>query len=154
MVDDFAARFEPVEKLRRAVDGGAFLVARNEQADRALERTSRKKPGGGGGEGRDGRLHVGGAAAIEDAVVRLRAERIEAPQCRFAGWNDVGVTRKTEIRRGTAEARIEILNGRRSRLFEPQAMAGKAKRLQGIGKKIKSARVLGRNRGATDQFAR
>ena len=62
-VESFAARQRPVDELDRAVDGRAFLVAGQKEADRALERAARDEAQGGGERGGDAALHVGGAAA-------------------------------------------------------------------------------------------
>ena len=115
MVEAFAPGERPVEELDRAVDRRAFLVAGDEEADRALKRPPGDEPQGGGDRGGDAALHVAGAAAPELAVGDLGGERIEPPSRGVAGRDDVGVAGEHEIGPPVSEPRVEVQNRRASR---------------------------------------
>ena len=68
MVERFPLGERPVDKLDRAVDRGAFFVAGDEEADRAVERPPGDETQGGGDGGGDPALHVAGAATPELAI--------------------------------------------------------------------------------------
>ena len=68
-------RLHPLQHADRAIDRRAFLVAGDQQADRAARRACREMLRGRGDEGGDRPLHVAGAAAVQDVVAHLAAER-------------------------------------------------------------------------------
>ena len=103
MVEALAAFLQPVENARGAVDGGAFFVAGDEQADRAAIAVALGDARDGGDEGGDGALHVGGAAAEQRSAVDRRCEGIEAPGRDVAGRHHVGVAGEAEIGRGRSQ---------------------------------------------------
>ena len=77
MVELFAARRGPLQELDRAVDGDVFLIARDQEGDRARAVFSRLAAMGGkiaehrGDAAGDAALHVDRAAAVEEAVFNL-----------------------------------------------------------------------------------
>ena len=99
-----AAFFEPVDDRDRAVARRAFLVAGDEQRERAVA----LRLGGGRGEGGDGAFHVVGAAAGEQAVLDVRLERVGGPA--FAGGDDVEVAGEAEVRRARSANGDEVFN--------------------------------------------
>src|SRR4029077_20621805 len=93
-----------------AVDGRAFLVAGDQETDRALRRMTLDVACRGRGEGRNSGFHVDRAAAIESAVLDLRRKGIMPPQHRIARGHDVGVPGKAEMRRSVADPRVKIVD--------------------------------------------
>ena len=85
MVEGFPLGARPVEELDRAVDRRAFLVAGDEEADRACERALGDEAQGGGDRGGDAALHVAGAAAPELAVGDFARKRVEPPDALSPG---------------------------------------------------------------------
>ena len=78
-VRDLAVLLHPRQDAHGAVGGDAFLVAGDQQADRAARRAGFEVLRGRGDERGDGALHVAGAAAVQDAVAHFRGERVAAP---------------------------------------------------------------------------
>ena len=92
-----ALRGEPVAERHGAVERRAFLVARDQEGDRA----GRIGPGGDELLDRDHHrgeraLHVGSAAAVQHAVAVRRHERVAGPLVERAGRHDVGVAGERE----------------------------------------------------------
>ena len=112
VVDRLALRRQPAEHLDRPVDGVAFLVARDQQADRAGRRAlmSVQEPLGRRDEGGDGPLHVGGAAAEQLAVLDRRGVGVDRPALARAFRHDIGVPCEAEVRGLLAEPRIEVVD--------------------------------------------
>ena len=122
----------PLQQFLGAVDRRAFLVAGDQKRDRAIETIAllaQKLPGGGGETGDRG-FHVGGAPAIEHAVLDFGAEGIGAPTVRIAHRHRVGMAGKTEMRRAGADAGIEIGDVGGAVLGEGLELAGEADFLQ------------------------
>ena len=91
--------------------GGAFLVAGDEQADRAFRlcpQIARRRRDKGG----DGRFHVGGAAAIQHAVRDLGGEGIVRHSLRPAAPHRCG--RQSRNAAPRSQPGIEIVDHRRS----------------------------------------
>ena len=98
----------PVEERDGAVGGVAFLVAGDRQDHAAARRAGGDEVDGGGREGGDAGLHVGGAATVEHAVLDGRGERVVAPGGSVAGRHHVGVAVEAERRAGRAPAGEEV----------------------------------------------
>ena len=95
-----------------AVDRRAFLVAGDQEGERA--RCSRVRGDeflAGGDHGGEPALHIGGAAAVEQAVADRRLERIGAPFLQRAGRDHVGVPGEAQHR--AAARRAAPRNSRR-----------------------------------------
>jgi hypothetical protein len=105
-------------------------------------------------EGGDGALHVGGAAAEQLAVAQLGGERVGRPGRLVAHGNDVGVACEAEVA-GTvaADAGIEVVDVRRVRRAECQAMAGEAEAFERILQDVERARIRRRDARAANQIA-
>ena len=116
----------PVQQLHGAVDRGAFLVAGDQEADRAFWWPVCREIGQRrGGKGRDSALHVLRAASVENAVDDVRREGI-VPPCRYvARRHHVRMARKQQVGRAGAEACVEIVDIRRSRIYECHAVGRK-----------------------------
>jgi hypothetical protein len=90
VVEALAALMRPMQQFRGAVDGRAFLVARDQEADRAREIRRRVKEGERRGHhAGEPALHVDGAAPIKMAVLDEAAEGIVAPALRIARRHNV-----------------------------------------------------------------
>ena len=110
--EDLAAIRRPLQQLGGAVDGGAFLVAGDEEGDRAGMRHAgflqvAKCCGDGGG---DATLHVGSTAPPQFAAGDLAGERAVRPCSLVAGRHDVGMAGKAQCGRTRTDARIEVLD--------------------------------------------
>ena len=103
-------------------------------------------------EGRDGALHVGGAAAIDMAVGDRGAERLDGPAPGVADRHDVGVAGEAEIGRRVAEARIEVVDALGA-VAERQAVTGEAERPECGLQHVERALVPRRHARAADQRA-
>ena len=114
--------------LVRAVDRDAFLVAGDQERDRAfrLAAIRREMVEHGGDAGRDAAFHVDGAAAVERAVDDLAGEGRMRPRRFVAGRHDVGVAGEHQMRRAVADAGVEILHVRRADVRKGHAMHGEA----------------------------
>src|SRR6185295_6406739 len=100
----------PLQHFARAIDGNTFLVAGNEQADRAVDLSSPRLGiiRCGSNKAGNGALHIGGAPAVEAAVGNLCGERRMGPQLLIARRHDIGMPGKAEMRRPVADAGEEI----------------------------------------------
>ena len=149
------SRGQPVQHFDRAVDGGAFLVAGDQKADRALfRRAVFGDPGeGGGGEGGDAALHVGGAAPNNFAIDNFAAERIDPPFLRVAGRHHIGMAGEQQKGRAVADAGVEIVDVRRAGFGKGQAMGVEPGGVQSRLKHVERAGVGGGNGRAADQGA-
>jgi hypothetical protein len=157
-VGDLALLLHPAKDFVRPVDGIAFLVAGDEEADRALEGLAlgAQERIGGRGEGGDGALHVGRAAAPELAVAHLAREGIERPFRLVAGRHHVGVAREAEMRLAAADAGIEVVDARIAPALagaERQAMARKAHARERRFEHVERARVARRDARPPDHLA-
>ena len=139
-----------LDDLDRAVDGGPFFVGGDEQRDRSGgRRVIGDEALHRGDERRERRLHVGRAATVEPAVALGRHERIGFPSFARTGRHDVGVPGKADERTRRAAPRPQIGDAVRNERF-----ATEAERRETCGDQRLAARVVGRHRGARDQFAR
>ena len=117
------ALVEPVNDPRRAPGRIAFLVAGDEQRQRAGGVAEARQRGD---IGRDGALHVVGAAADQQPVLDPRLEWVAGPA--FARGHDVEVAGEAEMRRTLAPNRDHILGRPVGRLAQHPAVAGEAER--------------------------
>jgi len=97
VVGPVASSFQLFGDPDYAVDGSAFLVAGQHQAQLALvvgmlhgKRFQRHHHRG------DGALHVGHAPAIQFAVLFIRVKRQKGPQVLWPGWHNVGMAQEPE----------------------------------------------------------
>ena len=143
-IGDFFCRRHPVQNLRGAVEGFAFLVACDEQGDFGAPRAG---AGGRGGEGGDGALHVAGATAVQKPFFDFAAKRVVAPF--RAGGHDVGVAGEAEMGCFAAALGVKVVD-----VPEGQARHGKAGGFEVLGENALSAGILRRDRGAAEQRLR
>ena len=136
---------QPVDDPRRAVGGIAFLVAGDQQRQRALGLSD---PRDGGDEGGDRALHVVGAAADQPAVDDLACERVDAPA--FAGRDHVEVAGEAEMRRARAADRHHVLGRPVGRLAHHPAVHGEAERRQRRLEHVEHLARCGGDAGAVD----
>ena len=154
MVETLALAKRPVDELDRAVDGRPFLVAGQEETDRACERSPGDEAQGGGDGGCDAALHVAGAAAPELAVGDLGRERVEPPARLVARRHHVGVAGEGEIGPRLSESRIEVEDRGRILRLEGDEVGrepGVAQKIAQIGQR---AAVGGRDRGKAEKRTR
>ena len=118
MVEKLTPRQRPVEKLDRAVDRRAFLVAGDEKAERSGKRPLGDEAQGGGHSCGDAAFHVARAAAPELAVGDLGREGIEPPARDLAGRDDVGVAGEDEIGPPAPVPSMQVQDRRRPRRLE------------------------------------
>ena len=112
MVEFLAARRHPLQQLDGAVDGDVFLVAGDQERDRAFwlaaivgEILQHRGDAAG-----DAALHVDRAAAVQQAVLHLAGERAMRPGGFVARRHHVGMAGKGDVRRFSADAGIEIVD--------------------------------------------
>ena len=156
MIEALALLRHPFEHLARAVDGGAFLIAGDEEADRAvdlpparLDVIERRSDEAG-----DRPLHVGGASSIEHAAERhsrqradgARASRRPAAPRRYGRRNKDAAVLRRPAHRDSRSAR--------PLLAEAQALAHEARRLERLHEHLDGAGVARRHALAADQALR
>src|SRR5215470_10965509 len=116
MIEFLAARRRPLQKLDGAVDRYAFLVAGDQERDRAFAILSRLAAmigeilQHGRNAAGDAALHVDRATAIEKAVLHLAGKRPHAPDAFVAWGHHIGMTGEGDVRRMVSDARIEIVD--------------------------------------------
>ena len=154
MVETLAFHQRPFEELDGAVDRRAFLVAGDEEADRAGERLLGDEAQGGGCRRGEAALHVASAAAPELTVGDFGRERIEPPACRVAGRDDVGMAGEGEIGLSPPEPRIEVGDVGRSRRREDDELSGESFLGHEIAQIRQRAAVGRRHRPTADERAR
>ncbi len=116
MVEFLAARRRPLQQLDGAVHRNVFLVAGDQERDRACAVRARLAAMGGEivehrrDAAGNAALHVDGAAAVEKAVLHLARERAMAPCALIARRHDVGMPGKGDVRGGVADAGIEVVD--------------------------------------------
>jgi len=108
-VDRFVAGAQRVHHAAGAVPGRALLVAGDQQRDRAaVFGVFAGKVDPGADHGRDAGFHVGGAPALEPAVIEFRLERIVVPVLQRPRGHHVGVAGEAKHRRVAAVPRPEV----------------------------------------------
>ena len=118
-VDLLAALAQRLDHLLGAVDRRAFLVAGDQVGDRALVlRVRLHEIFGGGDHGGQRALHVGGAAAKQQAVAHRGLERIALPFFERAGGHHVGVSGEAQHRTALAARRPEIVHVAITQVFD------------------------------------
>ena len=115
--------------------------------------SSRNKGAGGGGEGGNPTLHVGGAAPPNRTLRHLPRERIEPPLCRIADGHHVGMAGKDEERRACAEAGVEIIDVRRAGLRKRKPLRRETRLFQCRFEDAERAAIFRRDRAASDKRA-
>ena len=156
MIEHDAALGCPAQQLDRAVDRHAFLIAGDEQRNRAA------RPAGSGAdvidrsseEAGDGALHVDRAASEQLAVGDLARERRMRPGGFLARRHHVGVTGEGEMFFPFADARVEIGDIRGSRLRECRHLHREAGGSQQASQHVQRPAVRRRHRPAADQVPR
>ena len=128
VVEVFAALGRPFEQLHRAVDRDAFLVAGDQERDRALRLAAvgREIIEAAAIAQATRALHVDRAAAIERVADDLAGERRMRPFRFVARRHHVGVAGEDEVRARGADAGVEILDRRGAGLLEGDAVDGEA----------------------------
>ncbi len=145
-----AAPRQRLHHLQRAVVGRAFLVARDQEADRARElRMPLGEPAAGVDHRCEAAFHVGRAAADQPVAPDRGGERVDVPLLGRPRRDDVGVAREDERRSRAAAACPKIVD-----LAEPETLDDEAGGLEQLADQDLAARVGRRNRGPADQLAR
>ncbi len=109
VVDLLPPRFEPLHHLDGAVPGRAFFIAGDEKGDGAGGiRIGGEEGLGGGDHGRQGPLHITGAAAVEPAVTDHGVERVRCPLLQGAGRHHIRMAGEAEQGPRSAAAGPEI----------------------------------------------
>ncbi len=155
VIELFSALRRPLQQLYGAVDGDVFLIAGDQERDRAfrLATVGREIVQYGGNRAGDATLHVHRAAAIEHAVLDVPGECAVGP-CRFVtGGHHVGVPREGDVRRLRADACIEIVDVGRAGFGEGDAMHLEPGIAEQLLQYAERARVCRRHGGTTQQIA-
>src|SRR5262249_56746326 len=113
-IEMIAAIASPLDQLDRAVEPRAFLVAGDEQRQRAAWFPGAEKNERSGDEAGDAALHVDGSPPIERAAVDDAFEGWMQPACLVTGRHHVGMTGEDEVRLAGAYRCEEILDIRRA----------------------------------------
>ena len=118
-VDLLTALAQRFDHLLGAVDRGAFLVAGDQVGDRALVlRVRLHEVFGGRDHGGERALHVGGAAAKQQAITHCGLERVAFPFFERAGGHHVGVSREAQHRAALAARRPEVVHVAITQVFD------------------------------------
>ena len=108
-VDRFVAGAQRVHHAAGAVPRRAFFVAGDEKRQRAaVFGVFAGKVDAGADHGRDAGFHVGGAPALEPAVIEFRLERIVVPVFQRPRGHHVGVAGEAQHRRIAAVPRPQV----------------------------------------------
>src|SRR5581483_205473 len=159
MVELVAARGDPLQELDRAIDRDIFLVAGDQERDRALAIASRSAAIGleivqhGGDAAGDAALHVDRAAAVDKTVLHLAREGTNVPGTLVARGHHVGVAGECDMRGAVADAGIEIVDVGRSGLAEGDAVHREAGGLQKVFEDAERTGISRRYRRAADEIA-
>ena len=155
MVEFLAARRRPLQQLDGAVDGDVFLVAGDQERDRAfwLAAIGGEIIQHRGDAAGDAALHVDGAAAVQKAVLDVAGERAVGPGALVARRHHVGMAGKGDVRRASADAGIEIVDIGGAGLAEGDAMHLEAGGFQDVFEHAERAGVCRGYRGAAQQVA-
>ena len=147
-----AVGFHPVQHHGGAEGGRAFLVTGDDEAEAAHQRPTAKMAGGGGDHGGERALHVGGAAADDEAIFHFGGKRILAPASQIAGRHHITVAGERKVWPGPPGQRGEEIIHRAIRFVaEGQAGAGKAQPGQRPFQHVQRAFIGRRDAGAADQ---
>ena len=115
VVECLAALGRPLQKLDRAVDGDALLVAGDQERERAVFRPAaigREMIERGGDETGNAALHIDRAAAVKLVAGDFAGERRVMPGRFVAGRHHIGMAGEYEIGLPLADARVEIVDRR------------------------------------------
>lgn len=155
VIEFFAMLGRPLQKLGRAVDRDAFLVAGDQERDRALRFAAlRAKMIEHGGEcAGDAALHVDRAAAIKLTAGDRACERRMLPRFLVARRHHIGMPGEHQIGRGAADAGVEILDVVGAGFVEGHAMHGEAGGLEHAFEIVERAAFIWRDRAAAQQIA-
>ena len=150
VVDALAARPQRLDDPARAVDGRAFLVARDQECDRSLECPARADERLGRRQHRGKpALHVGRAAAVQQAVANDRHEGIRMPLLERPGRHDVRVAGEAQERPVAAAAHgPEIVD-----LAEAHPLDRESERFEARNEQFLAAAVGGTDRLAGHELA-
>ncbi len=155
VVEFFAALGRPLQQFDRAIDGDALFITGDQKRDRAFwlaaagfEIIERGRDGAG-----NAALHVDRAAAVQEAIPDLTGERLQRPRLLIARRHDVGVAGKGDMRRATADARIEIIDVRSAGFREHHALHGEAGSAERGLQNAERAGIRRRHRRATHEIA-
>ena len=156
MVELLAARRRPLQQLDGAVDGDAFLVAGDQERDRAL-RLARRGRRGGRARRRASRRCRPSCRPRRGRTARRPRSRPANGGCVQALSSPGGTTSvwpaKHEMRRPGADARVEIVDVRRARLAEGHAMDVEAGARQDAVEQAERAAFRRGHRRAAQQVA-
>jgi hypothetical protein len=112
-----------------------------------MARMRSDEPLGRGDHRRHAALHVGGAAAVQDAVAYHRLERICLPFLARAGRHDIGMAREAQDRTLAAVSRPEILDRSERHPLDPKAQGLKA-----LADQLQATMIFGADGRTADQF--
>jgi hypothetical protein len=133
----------------RAVHRRAFLVARKQERDRAgMLRIAGDEALGRRDHRSQAALHVGSAAAVQNAVLDDRLERVGVPFLARAGRNDVGVAGEAEQGATVAAAGPDVFHGTERHAFHIEAQ-----RFEPCADDLQASLVVGAHGRTPDQFA-
>jgi hypothetical protein len=157
VVEALPARGQRVADHHRAVDGGALLVAGEQQG----QREPRVGPQGqevldGDHEGGQRGLHVAGAAAVEPAIAVGGREGMAVPLFQRTGGHDVGMAGEDQRARGLG-ARAAGAHGPQVGHAEVggaafEGLEPEAQPRQPLAEDLLAARIVGSDRRARDQL--
>src|SRR3978361_1257438 len=116
MVEFLAARRHPLQQFYGTVDGDVFLVAGDQERDRAfwfaaiVGKIVQRRCNAAG----DAAFHVDGAAAIQNPRLYVARKSAVRPRTFVARRHHVGMARESNVWRRRAEARIEAVDFNRT----------------------------------------
>ena len=144
-----AAARQRLHDLQRAVVGRAFLVARDQQADRARDpRIAFDERSTGIDHRGETAFHVGRAAADQLVALHGRRERIDVPLLARSARHDVRVAREDERGRRAAAPCPKVVDR-----AESQALGREARLLEQLRDQRLATCVGGRDGRAANQFS-
>ena len=156
VIENLTTLGRPFQQLYRAVDRDAFLVAGDEQRERAFFRLAAvggKMLERSGDETSDAALHIDCAAPIKRVARDVTAER-RMPPCRLvARRHHVGVPGEHQIRPCVADAGIKVVDRRGAGLGEGGTMHGKSRLRECLLQISERPALCRRHRPAADEIA-
>jgi len=153
-VQALALLLQPLADLDGAVDGGAFFIAGDEEGDAAgVIRVAAHEGLGGHHHGRQRRLHVGGATAVQQAITVGGHEGRRGPLIERPRGHHVGVACKSQHGRRVVATALDgpEVGHRGVGRAKHQGVAFEAQGLQTVHHHLLAARVGGRHRRLSDQ---